>query len=212
MFINEQRSCSPFAAVVGGGGAGFLGAALAHVLSTAADRAGAEHFLRGPYGPQFFLIALYTSVFYAAIGAAAGRRLATAVAGFLGPMIGIAAVMTVLTRYSGWGMPRHLPGTIQWQVAVASVYTIAIWGTIALLGAMSTGSTRLRGALAAIGGSLTAYGLLSFLLWAVPSYAQGRWSPVSFLPSPVNLMDGLLSGAGLCLALSLDAKFRRKPS
>ena len=30
---------TPFAAIVGGGGAGFFGAALAHVLSTAADRA-----------------------------------------------------------------------------------------------------------------------------------------------------------------------------
>lgn len=200
---------TPFAAIVGGGGAGFLGAALAHVLSTAADRAGAEGFLRGPYGPQFFLIALYTGVFYAAIGAAAGRRAATALLGLLGPLLGIALVMAGLTRYSGWGMPRGLPGTFQWQLAVASVYTLAIWGTIAGLGAMSARTARWRGALAATLGSLSAYGALSFLLWAVPSYAKTRWSPVSFLPSPVNLMDGLLSGAGICLALSLDAKFRR---
>ena len=203
---------TPFAAVVGGGAAGFFGAALAHVLSTAADRAGAEGFLRGPYGPQFFLIALYTGVFYAAIGAAAGRRASTALVGFLGPLLGIAAVMTALTRYPGWGMPRGLPGTFQWQLAVASVYTAAIWGTIAALGALSASTARWRGALAATLGSLSAYGVLSFLLWAVPSYAKARWSPVSFLPSPVNLMDGLLSGAGICLALSLDAKFRRNPS
>lgn len=209
MFINEQRSCSPFAAIVGGGAAGFIGAALAHVLSTLADRAGAESFLRGPYGPQFFLIALYTAVFYAAIGAAAGRRAATALAGFLGPLLGIALVMALLTRYSGWGMPRGLPGTAQWQLTVAVVYTAAIWTTILTLGALSSETSWWRGAFAAAIGSLSAYGVLSFILWAVPSYTKLRWSPVSFLPSPVNLMDGLLSGAGLCLALSLDAKLRR---
>lgn len=203
---------TPFAAIVGGGGAGFFGAALAHVLSTLADRAGAEGFLRGPYGPQFFLIALYTGVFYAAIGAAAGRRAATTLVGLLGPLLGIAAVMAGLTHYSGWGMPRNLPGTFQWQLAVASVYTFAIWGTIAALGAMSATTAKWRGALAATLGSLSAYGVLSFLLWAVPSYGRMRWSPISYMPSPVNLMDGLLSGAGICLALSLDAKFRRKPA
>ena len=200
---------NPFAAIVGGGAAGFFGAALAHLLTTLADRLGTEGWLRGPYGPQFFLIALYTAVFYAAIGAAAGRRAATALAGFLGPLLGIAAVMTALTRYSGWGMPHNLGGTPQWQLAVAVVYTAAIWGTIAVLGAASAETSRLRGALAAVVGSLTAYGALSFFLWAVPAYAQTRWNPVSFIPSPVNLMDGLLSGAGLCLALSLDSKFRR---
>jgi len=201
---------TPFAAIVGGGGAGFAGAGLAHVLSTAADRAGAADLLRGPYGPPFFLIALYTSVFYAAIGAAAGRRAATAAAGFLGPLLGIAVVLAALTRYAGWGSPRGLGGTPQWQLAVTMIYIAAIWGTIALLGALSAATSWWRGALAAVLGSLAGYGVLSFLLWAVPSYAKVRWSPVSFLPSPVNLMDGLLSGAGLCLALSLDAKLRRK--
>ncbi len=202
-------SVTPFAAIVGGGAAGFFGAALAHVLSTLADRAGAESLLRGPYGPQFFLIALYTAVFYAAIGAAAGRRAATALAGFLGPLLGIAVVMAALTRYPGWGMPRGLAGTPQWELAVKLIYISAIWGTIIALGALCTGTSRWRGALAAVLGSLSAYGLLSFFLWAVPSYTKVRWSPVSLLPSPVNLMDGLLSGACLCLALSLDAKFRR---
>lgn len=195
---------------MGGGAAGFFGAALAHVLSTLADRAGAEGFLRGPYGPQFFLIALYTGVFYAAIGFAAGRRAATALAGLLGPLLGIGFVMALLTRYSGWGMPRGLPGTPQWQLAVAAIYTLAIWATIAALGAMSARTRPWRGALAAVLGSLAGYGALSFLLWAVPSYGHVRWSPISYLPSPVNLLDGLLSGAGLCLALSLDAQFRRK--
>lgn len=200
---------TPFAAIVGGGGAGLFGAALAHVLSTFVNKAGGEDLLRGPYGPPFFMLAVYTAVFYGAIGAAAGRRAATALLGFLGPLLGIGLVMTVLTRYPGWGSPRGLGGTPQWQLAVAVLYIAAIWGTIAALGALSAATTWWRGALAAVLGSLSGYGLLSFLLWAVPSYAAVRRLQISYLPSPINLMDGLLSGAGLCLALSLDAKLRR---
>lgn len=203
---------TPYQAIVGGGGAGFIGAALAHVLTNLADRAGAEDFLRGHYGPQFFPIALYTAIFYAAIGAAAGRRAETALAGLLGPLLGIGAVMTALTRYSGWGMPRGLPGTPQWQVAVGAVYTISIWATIGLIGAMSAKTSWWRGALVAVAGSLAAYGVFSLLLWAVPAIASGRWDPKALIPSPVNMLDGLLSGACLCLALSFDANVRRKPA
>lgn len=203
---------TPFAAIVGGGAAGFFGAALAHVLSTFVNTAGGENLLRGPYGPPFFVLSVYTAVFYGAIGAAAGRRPATAAAGFLGPLLGICLAMAALTRYGGWGMPRGLGGTPQWQLAVAVIYIAAIWGTIALLGALSAATSWWRGALAAVLGSATAYGVLSFLLWAVPSYANVRRLQISYLPSPVNLMDGLLSGAGLCLALALDEKFRRKPA
>lgn len=203
---------TPFAAVVTGGLAGFFGAALAHVVTTLADRLGAEGWLRGLYGPQFFPIALYTAVFYAAIGAAAGRRAGTALAGLLGPLLGIAGVLTALTRYSGWGMPRGLPGTPQWQLAVTLVYGVAIWGTIALLGILAGRTTRWRGALAAVAGSLVSYGALSLILAAVPSYGKNPWNPVSFIPSPVNLLDGLLSGIGLCLALSLDARIDWRPS
>jgi hypothetical protein len=201
---------TPFSAIVGGGAAGFLGAVLAHVLTNAADRLGAESLLRGPYGPQFFPIALYSAIFYGAIGAAAGRRAAAAVAGFLGPLLGIALILAALTRYSGWGMPRGLGGTPQWQLAVLVVYTFAIWGTIAVIGAVSSSTRPWRGGLAAVLGSLAAYGALTALLWALPAFGQGRWNPLSLVPSPINLMDGLLTGACLCLALSLDAKFRRK--
>lgn len=198
---------TPFAAIVGGGAAGFLGAAFAHVLTNLADRAGGEAWLRGPYGPQFFPIAFYTAVFYAAIGLASGRRAAAVLTGFLGPLLGIALTMAVLTRYGGWGMPAGQPSTPQWQLAVLVVYTAAVWGTISALGALESGW---RGALAAVLGSLAAYGAMTLLLKAAPSYAAGRWDPRSYLPSPINLMDGLLSGIGLCLALSLDSKFRRK--
>ncbi|MEK7384722.1 MAG: hypothetical protein AAB262_15765 [Elusimicrobiota bacterium] len=201
---------TPFAAVVTGGLAGLLGAALAHMLTTLADRLGAEDWLRGPYGPQFFPIALYTAVFYAAIGAAAGRRAATTLAGFLGPMLAVAGLLAGLTRYSGWGMPRGLPGTPQWQLAVTAVYGVAIWGTISLLGILAGRTARWRGALAAVVGSLCAYGALTLILAAVPSYGKSPWNPVSLIPSPVNLLDGLLSGVGLCLALSLDERLDRR--
>lgn len=203
---------TPFDAIVGGGAAGFFGAALAHVLTAGADRLGAEGWLRGPYGPQFVPIALYTAIFYSAIGAASGRKAKTAAIGFFAPLLGIALTMALLTRYGGWGMPRGLPSTPQWQLAAVSVYTVSIWGTIAALGAASTATSRWRGALAAVLGSVAAYAILSLLLKIFAAYAAQKWSPASFLPSPVNLMDGLLSGACLCLALALDAKFRRTSS
>jgi|CXWL01.1.fsa_nt_gi hypothetical protein len=199
---------TPFSAIVAGSMSGFFGAALAHVLTTFADRLGAENWLRGPYGPQFVPIALYTGIFYSAIGAAAGRKPKIALLGFFGPFLGIALPMLALTRYSGWGMPRELPATPQWQIVVILIYTLSIWGTIAALGA-TCASSRWRGALAAVLGSIAGFVILKSFLWAVPSYAQARWSPVSLLPSPLNLMDGLLSGAGLCLALSLNEKIRR---
>lgn len=203
---------TPFSAVVSGGLAGLLGAALAHVLTTLADRLGAEGWLRGPYGPQFFPIALYTSMFYAAIGAAAGRRAAAALAGLLGPLLGIAGTLTALTRYPGWGMPRGLPGTPQWRLAVTVVYGVSIWGTIALLGVLAGRTARWRGALAAVVGSLSAYGALALILALAPSYGKSPWNPVSLIPSPVNLLDGLLSGVGLCLAMSLDERIDWRPS
>ena len=203
---------TPFSAIVSGGLAGLLGAALAHVLTTLAGRLGAEGWLRGPYGPQFFPIAFYTAVFYSAIGAAAGRRAGVVLAGFLGPLLGIAGVLTALTRYPGWGMPRGLPGTPQWQLAVTAVYSVAIWGTIALLGLTAGRTARWRGALAAVAGSLCAYGVLSLILTAAPEYGKSPWNPISLIPSPVNLLDGLLSGVGLCLALSLDERIDRRPS
>ena len=45
---------------------------------------------------------------------------------------------------------------------------------------------------------------------AAPSYAKSPWNPAGLVPSPVNLMDGLLSGAALCLALVLDERLRRR--
>jgi hypothetical protein len=203
----------PFSAVVGGGLAGFFGAALAHVLTTVADRLGSEAWLRGPYGPQFFGVALYTGVFYAAIAAAAGRRARTAAAGFAGAFLGILLPMFVLTRYGGWGMPRASNlVTPQWRLAVLVVYILAIWGTIAAVGALAGRVSRRRGAAAAVLGSLAGYAALALLLKVFSTWARSPWTPTSLIPPPVNLLDGLLSGAGLCLGLSLDQKLSRRPS
>lgn len=202
---------TPFAAVAGGGLAGFFGAALAHVLTTLADRLGSEAWLRGPYGPQFFNVALYTGVFYAAIGAAAGRRVLTAGIGFLGAFFGVLLPLFVLTRYGGWGMPRTSNlVTPQWQYAVAIVYIVAIWGAIAGIGAATGRVSPRRGAGAAVLGSLAGYAVLAVLLKIFAAWARAPWTPTSFLPPPVNLLDGLLSGAGLCLGLSLDERLSRR--
>ncbi|MBI3563969.1 MAG: hypothetical protein HY079_02085 [Elusimicrobia bacterium] len=196
----------PLIAAVGGVG-GLLGAALAHVLTVVCDRLGSESWLRGPYGPQFFNVALYTGVFYGAIGWAALRRPKGAALGFLGSFLGILVPMFVLTRYGGWGMPREANMvTTQWQIATLVVYIVAIWGTIAGLGALGARGPRGRGAVAAVLGSLSGYAVLTVLIKLAPTLIKAPWNPTSFLPPPVNLLDGLLNGAGLCLALSLEDK------
>jgi hypothetical protein len=203
----------PFSAVVGGGLAGFFGAALAHVLTTLADRLGSEEWLRGPYGPQFFNVSLYTGVFYAAIAAAASRRARTAGGVFLGTFLAVLLPMFALTRYAGWGMPRASAAvTPQWQLAVIVVYIVAIWGAIAAIGAAAGRVTARRGAAAAVLGSLAGYAVLAVLLKVFAAWAKTPWKATSFIPPPVNLLDGLLSGAGLCLALSFDARIPRRKS
>lgn len=196
----------PLIAAAGGVG-GLLGAALAHVLTVACDRLGSESWLRGPYGPQFFNVALYTGVFYGAIGLAAARKASGAALGFLGSFLGILVPMFVLTRYGGWGMPRTANAvTTQWQIATLVVYIVSIWGTIAAVGALAARTTRARGAAAAVFGSLAGYAVLTLLIKLAPGLVKAPWNPTSFLPPPVNLLDGLLNGAGLCLAVSLEDK------
>lgn len=198
---------TPFDAIVGGGAAGFLGGILAHILTTIASRYGAEGWLRGPYGTQFFPLALYLGVLYGAIAFAAKRTAKNALIGFSFPFLMIVVPMAVLTHLELMkDLPRGETLVWSWFWVVIIVQTVALWGGLALIGAVSSGTKAWRGAVAAVLGSLTGYGLLSLFLWAVPSYGKGRWDPRSFVPSPVTLMDGLLSGLCLCLALSLDAK------
>jgi hypothetical protein len=192
--------------------AGFGGAALAHVLTTLAERAGCGGFLHGPFGPQFFEVALYTGVFYAAIAAAAGRRPASAALAFGGTFLGISVPLFVLTRYGGWGMAAGEPPTTQWRHAFLAVYVLAVWSTIGALGAAAALTRPARGVAAAVIGSLAGYAALSAFLRLFPVLASAPWNPAGYIPAPVNLLDGLLSGAGLCLALSLDGRLSRRTS
>ncbi|MDE2489395.1 MAG: hypothetical protein KGM24_01015 [Elusimicrobia bacterium] len=193
---------TPYSAVVAGGLAGLAGAALAHVLTAFVLRAGGGAWLSGPFGPPFLALALNLGFLYGAIGAGAApaRRAPAAALGFLGPFLGLSLPLFVISRMS-------LPSRVE---AVGAVYVLALWGTIAALGVLAARTRGWRGALAAVLGSLAAYLFLTLVLMALPGYDATRWSPLGWLPSPVNLLDGLLSGAGLCLALSLDELLLRK--
>ena len=195
---------TPSAAAGVGGLAGFIGAALAHMLSIYLSRHGASEWFRGPFGPPFFVTALYTGVFYGAIGAATGRR-ASAATGFLGGFLGLLVPLYVLTRYGGWS-PQ------QWHYVMMAAYIVVIWGTIAGIGAATERAKPRRGAAAAALGSLAGYAVLAGCLAVFHGLSGGPSNPEGFLPPRVNLLDGLLSGAGLCLALSLDARFSRRIS
>ena len=187
-----------------GGLAGFVGAAFAHVLTILLGRHGAAEWLHGPFGPPFFSAALYTGVFYGAIGAAAGRR-AAAATGFLGGFLGIMVPLYVLTRYGGW-TPR------QWSYVMLAVYIVVTWGTIAGIGATAARGNARRGAAAAVLGSLAGYAALTGCLAVFHGLSRASQDPERLRPPLVNLLDGLLSGAGLCLALSLDDHRSRRTS
>jgi hypothetical protein len=197
---------------MGGGAAGLGGAAAAHVLTALCDRAGSETWLKGPYGPQFFNITLYTAVFYASIGGAAARRAAGALAGALPPLLGIGLAMAVLTRLVPlqFTLAVGTQSVPAWYFVVMALYSVGIWGAVAAVGAVAARTRPWRGALAATAATALAYGLLSAFVRLAPSYAKTPWNPTGLIPSPVNLLDGVLSGSLLCLALVLDENFRRK--
>ncbi|MDX6769563.1 MAG: hypothetical protein SF051_08530 [Elusimicrobiota bacterium] len=176
---------------------------MAHVLTALLDRAGSELWLKGPYGPPFFNISVYTAVFYGAIGAAATRRAREGLIGFFGPLLTIVLPMAVLSRVARLGFFPDKAPSIEWQAIVAAVYLLAIWGTIAALGASGVSRRRAAGAAAAVAGSLVGYAFLNVFTRLVPSYAATPWNPAGLIPSPINLMDGLLSGAALSLAVLL---------
>ena len=187
-----------------GGLAGLVGAALAHAAAALVGRHGGGDWLRGPFGPPFFRAALYTGIFYGAIGAAAGRRAAAAV-GFLGGFLGLLVPLYVLTRYGGW-TPR------QWSHATLAAYVVAIWGTIAGIGAVAARGRPWRGVAAAVLGSLAGYAVLAGALASFRGLSPDSRDAEGTRPPLVNLLDGLLSGAGLSLALSLDRRLSRRPS
>lgn len=177
-----------------GGLAGLAGSALARVLADWLSRHGGSEWFHGPFGPAFFDLAVSTGVLYGAIGAAAGRR--SAAVGFLGGFLGLLVPLYVLTRYGGWT-------PLQWSKVMIAAYVVVIWSTIAGIGAAAASGKAWRGAAAAALGSLAGYGVLAGGL---------ALFPVDHHPTFVNLLDGLLSGAGLCLALSLEGRLSRRTS
>lgn len=188
-----------FQGLIRGGLGGLLGGAAAHVLVTLLHRVGGGFWLKGPYGPPFAGIALYVGILLGVTALALSWRLKPALAGFFGPLLGIALPMSLLTRLA--------PAT-NWVYAIGAVYIVSTWGSILALGALLS-ARRLLGALLAAAGSLSGYLLLTGLLWAVPSYKKVVWAPEALIPSPVALLDGLLTSAGLGAGIALAS--RRKP-
>ena len=193
----------PLATLGGGALAGFFGSGLAHLIVTAADRAGAAGgWLKGPYGPPFFNIALFMGVMYGVIAWGLSRKAREALVGFSGPFLGIAAPMALLTRL----MPGN--GTLEnpdarWLNAVVIVFILAVWGTVFALGFRRR---RWKGGLAAVAGSFGGYLVLSLLVWAAPGLTAWAWRAGSLLPQPTVLLDGLLTGAGMGLGLVIASR------
>lgn len=185
---------------------GWAGAILGHLLVTLCLRSGGELWLKGPYGPHFFGIALYLGALYGSIAFSLSGKRMPALAGGLGAFLGIALPMAILTRVAHWGMATDSAPTFAWIWAVLIIHTVATWGVTLALGAILCPARPLRGALLAAAGALAGYLTLSTLLWLVPSYAQGRWVPTSFMPSPVDMLTGLLIGAGMGAGIYLGSR------
>jgi hypothetical protein len=197
---------------------GFVGAILGHVFVTWCLHMGGEFWLKGPYGPgQFFGISAYLGILYGCIGLALTWSAVPGLLGLLGNFIGIAFPMFVLTHHPlpmrvFMGLLAHFPAFtarlmmsmggidlvgMAWTLAVIAIYIVANWGTTLALGAILCPKRRWFGASAAVLGSFAGYLILKVFLAVVPSYAQGHWDPMSFMPSPMDLLTGLLIGAGI---------------
>lgn len=185
-----------FAALVGTGGAGLGGAAAAHWAVTLANRLGGESWLQGPSGPPFFPISLYMGVLLGSIAAALSRSAKTALLAFAQAFLGIALPMAVLGRVVDWEGET-------WVRAVTVIYILATWGTMLAVGTALSPGRRLKGAVASAAGAFAGYLLLAGLLKLSPSYGQSMWSPTGFIPSPVALLDGIFTGAGMGAGLWL---------
>lgn len=180
-----------FELLTGGAVGGLLSAAIAHVFTTLLDRAvGSQMWLKGPYGPPFFNIALFMGLLYGGIALGLSRRRADVLIGALGPSLGIAVPMAVLTRLS-----LALP----WMQIVIAVFVAAVWGTIFALGRQLT--NRWAGGIAACAGAFAGYLALQSLTMLAPGLSG--WRLHGYLPSPVVLLDGTLTATGMGLAVFL---------
>lgn len=197
-----------FHAIISGGGAGLFGAAAAHSLTVLGARLAHLSVGEAGFGAQFYILAAYTGIFYAPIGWAAAleqnqnQRALSAAGGFAVPVILMGASALFLTHSS------ISPQRRAWVVLI--IYTIALWATAGLIGALAT-RKKLIGIAAGAAGTLAAYIFLQIFAAVFPEYGTGRYDPNALLPSPVNLLDGLFSGVGLCAACRWAARFGRAP-
>ena len=195
-----------FAALLGGGTGGLGGAAAAHFLVTAANRFGhAETWLKGPYGPPFFDIAFYMGVLCLGIAFGLSRRAGPAALGFLGPFLGMALPFAILTRLAKWGTSPGGAPTYAWVYAVRGIYTTATWGTLLALGAVVVGRDKWRAAIFGAAGAFGGYLVEAGLLRVLPD-GLAYWVPDRLVAPPVELLDGLLTGAGLGLGIWIVAR------
>lgn len=185
--------------LVGGGVGGLLAASIAQVFTTLLDRAaGSETWLKGPYGPPFFNVALFMGLLYGGIALGLSRRRRDAALGALGPSLGIAVPMTVLSRLFDLPNVRWGAQSLSlWIPVVVALYTVSIWGTIFALGRRLT--ARWTGGAAACAGAFLGFLLLSALTKLAPTLTA--WRLNAYLPPPIVLLDGLLSGAGMALGV-----------
>ncbi len=179
-----------FAAVITGGVGGLLAAGAAQLLTVFADRTGgSENWLKGPHGPPFFNVCLFMGIMYGGIAWALSRRRNETLIGSLGPLLGIALPLIALERW------RELP----WEYVVITVFILAVWGTIVALGwRLGHGW---RGAIGAVLGSFTGYLILQLIQYLSPAIAG--WRLYGYLPPPIVLIDGLLTGAGIAVGIHL---------
>jgi hypothetical protein len=78
--------------------AGVTASIVAQLLIVLSNQYGGGHFLRGPYGPPFFNIALHTSAFYAVIALGTTRNIKLALMSFILPFFLIVLPLLILTR------------------------------------------------------------------------------------------------------------------
>lgn len=178
--------------LIGGGVGGALAAAAANIITTFIDRgAGSETWLKGPYGPPFFNVALFMGLLYGGIAYALTRRRQETAIGGLGPFLGILVPMLVLTRATP---------SLPWVPVVITVFVASVWGTIFALGwTMSRRSW--VGGLCAVAGAFGGYLLLQGLAKIFPVLAAAY--PHGYLPAPGVMLDGALTGAGIGLGVCL---------
>ena len=183
----------------GGALGGALAAAVAQVFTTLLDRAaGSETWLKGPYGPPFFNVALFMGLLYGGIAVGLSRSRRDAALGALGPSLGIALPMIVMSRLFDLPNVRWGQQSISlWIPVVVALYTIAVWGTIFALGRRLT--ARWTGGAAACVGAFLGYLALAAITKIAP--AVTGWKLNAYLPPPIVLLDGLLSGAGMALGV-----------